>query len=127
MSQDNPTPPPVLGEKDYYHLLRLLECSNATDDELLTETLNKADVVSDVMDLEGIVALHSTVIFNDLDTLTEETVTLVLPHESDMKNKKISVLTPVGTALIGRRVEQVIHWPMPNKKIRRMKISRVEH
>ena len=126
MSQDTPNLSPVLGEKDYHRLWALLEGSHAGD-KLLEETLNKADVVSDEMVLEGVVALYSTVRFNDLNILTEEIVTLVLPHESDITNKKISVLTPVGISLIGRRVGHVINWRMPNKKIRCLKIISVEY
>lgn len=117
----------ILGEHDYHHLLKLLESDDSEVHELLEIALSKADVISGETDFQGVVTLYSTVRFRDLDTLKEETICLVLPHESDVKNKRVSVLTPVGTALIGRRVNQVIRWPVPNNKIRHLEICQVDN
>lgn len=117
----------ILGEHDYHHLLKLLEKDDSEVHELLEIVLSKADITSGETDLQGVVSLYSTVRFRDLDTLKEETISLVLPHESDVKNKRVSVLTPVGTALIGRQVDQITQWPAPNNKIRRLEICQVDN
>src|SRR5689334_17424702 len=49
----------------------------------------------------GVVAMHSTVRFRDLDTVEVETYTLVYPSEADVTCNRISVLAPIGTALLG--------------------------
>jgi regulator of nucleoside diphosphate kinase len=43
----------------------------------------------------------------------EEDYTLVFPNEADVMNNKISILAPVGTAMIGYKVGDVIEWPVP--------------
>ena len=59
------------------------------------------------------VAMHSTVRLRDLETGEEETYTLVYPHEADIEDNRLSVLAPVGTALLGYRVGDVVEWPVP--------------
>jgi regulator of nucleoside diphosphate kinase len=49
----------------------------------------------------------------DLDTKERELFTLVYPWDADANNYRISVLAPVGTAMIGSRVGDVIKWPVP--------------
>ena len=72
----------------------------------LYEELKKAQVV-DQHDLPSdVVALDSTVVIKDLKTKREMAITIVLPQKADIKQKKVSVLAPIGTALIGFRKGQ---------------------
>ena len=48
------------------------------------------------------------------DNGVERTVTLVYPAEADIAQNRISVLTPVGTALIGLARGQSITWTARN-------------
>ena len=48
-----------------------------------------------------VVTMNSTVRLRDLETGEEETYTLVYPDEADIEENKLSVLAPVGTALLG--------------------------
>jgi regulator of nucleoside diphosphate kinase len=63
-----------------------------------------------------IVRLGSTVVIKDLVTRRDMTVTIVLPSKADIKQKKVSVLAPIGTALIGFRKGQVVSWNVPSGK-----------
>ena len=54
------------------------------------------------------------IIFQDLENGKERIITLVYPHEANIQENKISVLAPVGVALIGLRVGQIIQCPVPN-------------
>jgi regulator of nucleoside diphosphate kinase len=60
-----------------------------------------------------VVTMNSTVRVQDLETGEEETYTLVYPHEADVWAGKLSVLAPVGTALLGYRAGDVVEWPVP--------------
>ncbi len=70
--------------------------------------------------------MGSTVTFIDLDSNQENTVSLVYPEEANVAEMKISVLSPVGSALIGLRVGGAIDWPVPQGKVRRLKVTGVQ-
>lgn len=63
-----------------------------------------------------VVSMNSKVSFKDLDTEKESVVTLVYPQDANIDEGKISIFAPVGSALIGLRVGQVINWPLPHGK-----------
>lgn len=77
-------------------------------DKLLSE-LDRARVVADGSDSADIVRMGSTVTFKP-DTGNAKTVTLVFPGKADISEGKISILTPIGTALIGLSAGQSIQW-----------------
>jgi regulator of nucleoside diphosphate kinase len=60
-----------------------------------------------------VVTMNSTVRLRDLETGEDETYTLVYPHEADIGEDKLSVLAPIGTALLGYRAGDVVEWPVP--------------
>jgi regulator of nucleoside diphosphate kinase len=71
-----------------------------------------------------VVAMHSTVRFRDLDTDEIEKYTLVYPTEADVTCNRISVLAPIGTALLGFRTGDIVKWRVP-LGTRRMAITKV--
>jgi regulator of nucleoside diphosphate kinase len=77
-------------------------------DDLLGE-LERAKVVADEAIAKDIVRMGSQVRFTD-EKGTERTVSLVFPGEADIAEGRLSILTPVGTALIGLSVGQSILW-----------------
>jgi regulator of nucleoside diphosphate kinase len=82
----------------------------------LYEELKKAQIV-DAENFPGdIVRLNSTVVIKDLKTKRDMTITIVLPQKADIKQKKVSVLAPIGTALIGFRKGQTVSWQVPSGK-----------
>ncbi|MBN9522700.1 nucleoside diphosphate kinase regulator [bacterium] len=60
-----------------------------------------------------VVTMNSTVCLRDLETGEEETYTLVYPTDADIGENKLSVLAPIGTALLGYRAGDVVEWPVP--------------
>src|SRR5687767_8541488 len=60
------------------------------------------------------VALHSAVTYEEQPSGRRRTVTLVLPHDADAGKARISVISPVGLALIGRERGAVMEVPTPN-------------
>jgi regulator of nucleoside diphosphate kinase len=77
-------------------------------DELLSE-LDRARIVNDDKVPHDVVRMGSTVRFKT-DNGDSRTVTLVYPGEADISVGKISVLTPIGTALLGLSTGQSIDW-----------------
>ncbi len=77
-----------------------------------------ADIPPDV------VTMNSRVVLVDLDTGEEMVCTLVFPNEADMAQSKISVLAPIGTAMLGYRVGDTFKWKVPDG-IRRLEIKGV--
>lgn len=63
---------------------------------------------------EGLVTMHSTVRLRDMQTREEEIYTLVYPEEANIAEGKISILAPVGTAILGYRVGDVVRWKVPS-------------
>ncbi|HEX7630936.1 MAG TPA: GreA/GreB family elongation factor [Lacunisphaera sp.] len=70
------------------------------------------------------VGLNSRVEIEDLDTHEREEYQLVLPAVADPDQQRLSVLAPVGTALLGYSEGDEIEWPTPGGS-RRLKLLRV--
>ena len=79
----------------------------------LAGELRRAQVVLRSQLPPDAVTMNSTVRLRDLETGEEETYTLVYPADADIGENKLSVLAPVGTALLGYRVGDVVEWPVP--------------
>lgn len=77
-------------------------------DELLAE-LDRARLIPDDNGYADIVRMGTTVTFKP-DTGDSKTVTLVFPGEADISKGTISILTPIGTALLGLSVGQSMTW-----------------
>ena len=77
-------------------------------DELFDE-LDRARVVADGCVPADTVQMGSTVTFKP-NTGEAKTVTLVFPGDADISEGRVSILTPVGTALIGLSIGQSILW-----------------
>lgn len=109
---DDLNPDIVLGQADHRQLNILamagLNRSPDLSDDLLNE-LERARVVDDGAVPADIVRMGSTVKYRT-DGGQEPQVTLVYPVDADIAEGRISVMTPVGTALIGLRVGQSITW-----------------
>lgn len=115
----------ILSETDFKKISALLVLNQSDIFELLEEELHRALVVSTEMLPKDVVAMNSTVTFLDMDSNRQSVVELVYPHQVDIEKNKISILSPIGAALIGLRVQQSIHWPMPSGKVKKLKVVSV--
>ncbi len=71
-----------------------------------------------------VVTMNSRIRLRDLDSDEIEVYTLVYPSKADPGENRISVLAPVGTAIVGSRVGDMIEWPVPSG-IRRLFVEDV--
>lgn len=116
----------IVSSLDYERLEKLIAISprSATRD-LLEEELGRAAVVPPEQIPPDVVTMNSRVRFKDLSSAEEMEVVLVYPSEADAAQGKVSILAPVGAALLGLPVGGQIEWPMPNGKKRALQIVSV--
>lgn len=100
---------------------------NAELVDLLEAELAGAEVTSPQAISPDVVTMNSTVVFEDEQTGERRQVTLVYPKDAKSEEGRVSVLAPVGSALIGLSVGQVIEWPLPGGRSRRMRIVAVPY
>jgi regulator of nucleoside diphosphate kinase len=112
-------------QDDYRRILSVLE-QNRLQAEDLREELARATIVSDAQMPPDAVTMNSTVTFRDERSSREMKVTLVYPEHANAAEGKISVLAPIGSALLGLRVGQAIEWPI-HGEARLLKVTSVDH
>ncbi len=110
---------PIVSSADYARLRQY-----ALNDDL-AEELDRAIVVHKEQVPEDVVTMHARCIYLDERLGTQREIELVYPYEADPATGKVSVLTPVGSALIGLRVGQEIAWDFPDGSVRRLKVAGV--
>jgi regulator of nucleoside diphosphate kinase len=81
--------------------------------ESLNQTLESAEVASSERIPRDIIRMNSRIHVLDLDTGKNELYTLVFPENADISTGLISVLAPVGIALLGRRQRDIIEARVP--------------
>ena len=112
-----------LTDKDLVRLQELVAHFYRNPDiEALEEELSRAVVVPQELIPPDVVTMNSTVRFQDMATGKEMEVTLVYPDKANVDKGRISVMAPVGMALIGLSVGQTIEWPLPKGGVKKLKI-----
>ena len=94
------------------------------DLETLAEELARAEVVSSKDVPPDVVTMNSKVVLRDIDTSEEMTYVLAFPKDANIDAGAISILAPVGTAILGYAKGDVIEWPVPSG-IRRISIEEI--
>ncbi len=90
----------------------------------LAEELHRAEVLSSKNIPNDVITMNSRVRLRDLDSGERLEYTLVFPNAADASQHRISILAPIGTALIGYRVGDDITWEVP-KGQRRLRIEEI--
>ena len=116
-------------ELDRQRLEKLIELigerSRVTNHEYLRRLeheLERAETVAPAEVPVDVITMRSKVRLRDLDTDEEMVYTLVFPTEANFDEGKISILAPVGTAMLGYRVGSRIEWEVPSGR-RRLKVE----
>lgn len=117
----------IIGRSEHGRLIKLAEAHASKNpevsDELLQE-LERARLVDDNLLPPDVVHMGSTVRFTS-DLGEEKQVTLVFPGEADIAEGKISILTPIGAALIGLKAGQSIDWTARDGRLHRLTVETV--
>lgn len=115
---------------DYHRLTTLIEKTrerNGVDREYLNKLeaeLDRAEILDPKEIPANVITMRSTVRLKDLVSGEENTYSLVFPTEADFSQSKISVLAPIGTAILGYKSGDTIEWTVPSG-VRRLKVDKV--
>ncbi len=92
-------------------------------DDLATE-LNRGKLVNPEDVPDDVVTMNSEVLLRDADTSEKMKYRLVFPTDADIDSGAISILAPIGTAILGYRVGDVVEWSVPSG-LRHIKIEKL--
>ena len=112
-------PPLLLSRLDVERIEALLEqpAHQGLDTSALQAELNRAEVVEPAQMPADVITMNSTARFLIVDghheNGDERELTLVYPRQADGSPDKVSILAPVGSALLGMRIGDEIEWPAP--------------
>ncbi len=118
----------AISRSDHARLLRLAETlsrSNSDLAEQLFVELERADVIADEDASRDVVRMGTTLEYRT-DSGDARIVTLVFPGEEDIAAGKVSVLTPIGVALIGLSAGESIEWRTLTGRVQELTVTRIE-
>lgn len=118
-------PPITVSHQDLERLEQLLHAlppSLSASRNALLEELDRADIVDSGQVPPSIVTMNSTVRFAIEARNEEFCLTLAYPKDDGQGAETISVLSPVGMALLGMATGECIDWPRPDGQLLRIRI-----
>jgi len=110
----------VVSERDARRLRLLVQARKSVRSDMSVENLHRlerelarASIVPDAELPEEVIAMDSIVELEDMDNGELMTYTLVFPENADITRGHVSILAPLGTAMLGYRVGDEFEWPVP--------------
>lgn len=103
----------TLSELDHVRIGKLIDPASSVH-EPMQVLLDNADLVAPAEMAPDVVTMRSRVRVSDLDGSAPRELALVYPAEADAARGEVSVLSPIGTALLGLKVGEVGRWPLPD-------------
>lgn len=119
-------PPITITDRDFERLQQLLTGYVSPAAENLDAELARARVVGLHEVPAEIVTMNSDVLYEDTSSQAQRLVRVVFPKDADADRGWVSVLAPLGSALLGLRVGQEIDWRMPGG-VRRVRVLAVPY
>lgn len=121
----------LITTQNFERLERLIATYTAQRDRdalpALEEELGRAEVVNSTCIPPDVVTMNSRVRFIAEQTGEEQEVVLVYPADANVAYQRVSILAPLGSALLGLRVGQSIDWPVPSGQVKRFRVLAVTH
>jgi regulator of nucleoside diphosphate kinase len=117
----------VVKKSDYKKIVQLIMKSPLDVRSSLENEMARALVFEDNNYPLDAVCIGSVVEFFDLKTKEQGRIKIVLPSEANIKDMKVSVLSPLGAALIGVKKDKTINWLMPGGRVTEIKVISVLH
>lgn len=124
------TAPIIVSSLDMERLEQLVELPayrNFIGAEALRTELLRATVVDPDKIPADVVTMNSTALVEDEDSKEAHELTLVYPREADGSPGKVSVLAPVGSAMLGLRIGQSIEWQVPGGRRLRLRVQAIRY
>ena len=123
-------PPIIVSSRDFNRLESLLDSPALRRHPAalaLMQELNRAQVLAPEQIPGTVVTMHSKVECEEELSGERHTLTLVYPNEANVDSGRISVLAPVGSALLGLTQGQSIDWVAPNGRPLRLRVTSVHY
>ena len=116
-------PPITVSSRDLARLEQLLDSPGLRHVPAaiaLGRELERATVLPPERMPADVVTMNSQVRIEDMDTGEQNIYTLVFPSDARIAERKVSILAPIGTAMLGYRVGDTVDWPVPagTRKVR---------
>lgn len=110
-----------LTEKDYERLHTLVQIERSNGGRVSTDglcrELKRAKVVASEEIPVDVVTMNSVVKLTELKSGAVMELTLVYPKDADLQKRKVSILAPVATAILGSKVGEEVTWDAPQGKV----------
>ncbi|MBJ6373498.1 nucleoside diphosphate kinase regulator [Sedimentitalea arenosa] len=130
VAKRNPRAPKItINADDLAHIEALAEGAMQRNPALadrLLEEIGRARIVAPGKMPANVVSIGSIVTYRDETTGVERTVTLTYPEDADIAQQRVSVVTPIGVALLGLPEGAVFHWDTRTDQRRMLKVLRVQ-
>lgn len=121
-------PPLKVSRFDLERLERLLDRMEARPElDRLRDELERAEVLEPEQMPPDVVTMNSRVRFADVETGEESEISLVFPRQANIEEGRVSILAPIGSALLGLSVGATIAWPVPDGRTRRLRVVAIEY
>ena len=105
-----------LTDKDYNRLLQVVQLQRQKNGlfvvAALSQELKRAKVVSAKEIPADVITMNSRVRLKEMRSAAELDLDIVYPKDADVGKRKVSVLAPVGTAVLGCKVGDEVKWPV---------------
>lgn len=118
----------TINRLDAERLQRLIDAASDKDlpvAESLEEELTRGEVIDPEDIPEDVVSMNSQVQFTDLTRDRQMIRTLVYPHALAATEDGLSVMAPIGAALLGLRIGDIIDWPLPDGSEIKLRIDAI--
>lgn len=121
-------PPIVVTENDYEKLTRFVDRQTPAMPrvtQFLAQELDRAELIPSRQVPRDVVTMNSRLLFRTMADGLSRAVTLVYPAEADLRAGRLSILTPVGVALLGLRPGQSMAWEDRTGEIKTLTVQHV--
>lgn len=116
----------IITATDLERLQSVIDLHDTPASDALATELHRATIVDQHAIPADVVTMNSEAVYEDVETGTKRTVRIVYPHKANAANGNVSVLAPIGSALLGLRVGQTIEWIVPGGR-KRVKVVEVRY
>lgn len=116
----------IVTDVDLERLQPVIEQSDTPLAEALDAELRRAVVVAQRDVPPDVVTMNSELVYEDVATGVQRVVRLVYPRDADATAGRISVLAPIGAALLGLHVGQEIEWRVPSG-VKRIRVAELRY
>jgi regulator of nucleoside diphosphate kinase len=117
----------IITEKDLLRLKAAILNKDESEVENLEIEIERATVVDSDKIPAGVVTMNSRFEYLDVQSDKKQIITLVFPEDANADEGKISILAPIGSALLGLKEDQEISWQVPSGKVKILKILKVHY